>query len=464
MDTALSALIIDDDPGVRQSVRLCMEVDDVRVLGVGTAAGALEALDRGHFDVVFLDLWLKEQSGLAVLPEILRRQPGVGVVVITAYATFETAVEAMKLGAADYLPKPFTPEQVRHAARRVVSANVLKRQISELRDRLDEVEGETSFETQSPAYLAFLQTAALAAASESLVLLRGESGTGKTVLARWMGRQGKRADRPFVTVNCPMLASDLMSSTLFGHRRGAFTGAVADAVGKVEDAQGGTLFLDEVGDLSADAQARLLRFLHDRTYERLGEAKERKADVRIIAATNRSLENEVKAGRFRQDLLFRLNVIALTLPALRDRREDVLPLARHYLRFFERRQRRHQLAFAPQAEQALTAYAWPGNMRELRNAVERAVILAPARILEARDLGLRAEVLAPPDRQEAGTAGPGPRATTTPVLGGDVSLEEIEREHIAQVVARAPSFEAAARTLGIDATTLQRKRKRYGLG
>src|ERR1700737_2861019 len=195
----------------------------------------------------------------------------------------------MKLGAVDYLPKPFTPEQLRHAARRVVSANVLHRQISELQDRLDETEGEAVFETLSPAYAAFLQTAPRAAASDSVILLRGESGTGKSVLARWIRQHSKRADRPFVTVHCPMLSSDLMSSTLFGHKKGAFTGAVSDAVGKVEEAQGGTLFLDEVGDLTPDAQSRLLRFLNDRTYERLGEAKERQADVRIIAATNRTL-------------------------------------------------------------------------------------------------------------------------------------------------------------------------------
>ena len=336
MNLTWSALIIDDDPGIRQSVRLCLEPEGGRVLGVGTAAGALEAMERGRFDVVFLDLWLKEESGLTVLPELLRRQPGAGVIVITAFATFETAVQAMKLGAADYLPKPFTPEQVRSAARRVVAASTLQRQITELQDRLGEAEGDTCFTTRNPAYSAFLQTAALAAASDSVVLLRGESGTGKTVLARWMRHQSKRAARPFVTVHCPMLASDLMSSTLFGHQKGAFTGAVTDTIGKVDEAQGGTLFLDEVGDLTADAQARLLRFLNDRTYERVGEAKERQADVRLMAATNRRLEDEVKAGRFREDLFFRLNVITLTLPALRERAEDVLPLAQHYLRFFER--------------------------------------------------------------------------------------------------------------------------------
>jgi NtrC-family two-component system response regulator AlgB len=270
----------------------------------------------------------------------------------------------------------------------VVAANALQRQISELQERLDETEGESFFETKSPSYHAFLQTALRAAASDSVVLLRGESGTGKTVLAHWMRLQSKRADRPFVTVHCPMLASDLMSSTLFGHRKGAFTGAVSDVMGKVEAAGGGTLFLDEVSDLTANAQARLLRFLHDRSYERLGEAKGRKADVRIIAATNRVLEDEVRAGRFRENLFFRLHVITLSLPPLRERREDVLPLAQHYLRFHARRQGRHHLAFSPHCEEAISTYEWPGNMRELGNAVERAVILTPATVIEPGDLGL----------------------------------------------------------------------------
>ena len=449
METTWSALVIDDDPGVRQSLRLCLEADGARVHHVGTPAGGLDAADRGRFDVVFLDLWLGPDSGLAVLPELLRRQPDVGVVVVTAFATFETAVEAMRLGAADYLPKPFTPDQVRAAARRVVAANVLRRRVGELQDRLDESEEENRFETASPGYAAFLQTAARAASSDAVVLLRGESGTGKTVLARWMRRQSRRPAGPFVTVHCPMLASDLMSSALFGHRRGAFTGAVADAVGKVEEAEGGTLFLDEVADLSADAQARLLRFLSDRTYERVGEAGQRRADVRVLAATNRDLEADVRSGRFREDLLFRLNVIPLTVPPLRDRREDALPLARHYLDFFGRRQGRRALNLSPACERAVAAHAWPGNLRELRNAAERASILCPSSVVGAADLGV-------PDAAGGGAAG-------RVALGAAATLDEVEREHLARVVAAASSLEAAARTLGIDATTLHRKRKKYGL-
>jgi NtrC-family two-component system response regulator AlgB len=297
-----------------------------------------------------------------------------------------------------------------------------------------------------------------------VVLLRGESGTGKTVLARWMRTHSKRAERPFVTVHCPMLSSDLMSSALFGHVKGAFTGAIADAVGKVQEAESGTLFLDEVGDLTADAQARLLRFLHDRTYERLGEARERKADVRIIAATNRRLEEAVQQGRFREDLFFRLNVITLTIPPLRARPEDILPLALHYLRFFEQRQGRRDLSFSLRCQHVLSTYSWPGNLRELRNAVERATILEPATVIEVEDLGLPFEATSGASRAGAeGSPDTGQQRTSIPVLGGDVSLEQIEREHIARVVARAPTLEAAARLLGIDATTLQRKRKRYGL-
>jgi two-component system, NtrC family, response regulator AlgB len=447
--TSWAALVADDDAGVRQSLRLCLEAAGAHVLGVTTGNAALEAIERGRFDVLFLDLWLGAENSLALIPALLRRRPELPIVVVTAFATFETAVEAMRLGASDYLPKPFSPEQVRLAARRVVEAGMLKRQVAELQDQLNATEADDLFETASPRFRAFLQTASRAAASDAVILLRGESGTGKNVLARWIRAHSPRSNAAFVSVNCPGLSSELMSSTLFGHRRGAFTGAVADALGKVQEAEGGTLFLDEVGDLSADAQARLLRFLNDRSYERLGETTERRADVRLVAATNRDLESAVRAGAFREDLLFRLNVVTLTVPPLRERREDLLPLARHYLRFFARRQGR-RLAFPAETERAIEEYDWPGNLRELRNSVERAAILSEGDAITARDLNIDAPANA--------------SGSKTPVaLGAAVSLDEIEREHIARVLASAPSVEWAARTLGIGENTLLRKRRRYNL-
>jgi NtrC-family two-component system response regulator AlgB len=452
----MSVLAIDDDAGVRQSIRLCLEVEGHRVLGVGSAPAALEALDRGRFDLCFLDLWLGSDSGLAVLPDVLRRQPGIGVVMITAFATIESAVEAMRTGAADYLPKPFSPEQVRLIAHRFAAARVLQRQVSELRSRVQESDADAFFETRSKPYAGFLDRAARVAASDAVVLLRGESGTGKNVMARWIRERSQRKDQPFVTVHAPALAGELMTSTLFGHRKGAFTGAVADAPGKVEEAEHGTLFLDEVGDLNVDAQARLLRFLNDRTYERLGDTRERTADVRVVAATNRPLEDEIKAGRFREDLFYRLNVITLTPPPLRERPEDLLALAEHYLRFFAGRQNKPALHLSDSAKRAIADYAWPGNLRELRNAVERAVILSTAESLLPVDFGL------PEAPGEMGPVGHD-RAAVAASLGGDFSLEQIEREHVARVITRLPSMEAAARLLQIDPTTLQRKRKRYGL-
>jgi two-component system, NtrC family, response regulator AlgB len=447
-----AALVVDDDAGVRQSLRLCLEAAGARVLGVATGRAALEALDRGHFDVVFLDLWLGSEAGLDLLPEMLQRQPDLGVIVVTAFASIESAVDAVKRGAVDYIPKPFTPDQIRVTANRVLEAHRLRRRLAELQDELDESGEPSFFDTQSPVFRQFLQVAARAAASDAVVLLRGESGTGKNVLARWMRSNSPRAEGPFATVNCPALSGDLMSSALFGHKRGAFTGAISDVAGKVQEAEGGTLFLDEIGELTSDAQARLLRFLNDRTYERLGEARERQADVRLLAATNRVLEDEVRRGRFRDDLFYRLNVITLTLPALRERAEDIPLLANHYLTMFGRKQGRLSLSFSADAEAAMLTHAWPGNLRELRNAVERAVILAPAPVLTMHDLGLDGPTLQPDGSFDVSAR-----------VGASISLEALEREHIARVVAQSSSLEAAARTLDIDATTLQRKRKRFGL-
>jgi NtrC-family two-component system response regulator AlgB len=446
--------VVDDDPGVRQSLRLCLESEGARVLGVGQITAAREALERGSFDLVLLDVWLGAESGLNAIADILRQQPHLSIIVVTAFASFESAVDAMKRGASDYLPKPFTPDQVRHAARRALESTRIKNQLAEVTARLEEVGADDDlFHSASPLFQRSLAQARRIASSDVPLLLRGESGTGKNVLARWLWRQSARARGPFVSVNCPALSTELMNSALFGHKRGAFTGAVGDAEGKVQEAQGGILFLDEVGDLSAEAQARLLRFLNDRTYERVGEAKERHADVRIVAATNRALDEDLKRGRFREDLFYRLNVVSLVLPALRERPEDLVALSRHYLSRARIRQHRPDVTLSEAAERAIRSYGWPGNLRELRNAIERALILCPGERIEPGDLGI------PPDARDAQVES----AATDFSLGSDVSIERMEREHIARVISRARTLEAAARTLGIDATTLQRKRKRYRL-
>jgi len=364
---------------------------------------------------------------------------------VTAYATFETAVEAIQRGARDYLPKPFTPAQIRAVVSRLAERRTLRARVSELEDRLAESVPEASLETGSPAMQATLGLVRRAAPSEASVLLRGESGTGKSVLARTLHALSPRALRPFVTVNCPTLSEQLLTSELFGHSRGAFTGAVRDQPGRVEAAEGGTLFLDEIGELGPSVQVQLLRFLQEKRFERLGEGRTRVADVRVVAATNRDLEADVRAGRFREDLLYRLNVVEVVLPALRERPEDILPLGRRLLEALARNAKRPGVAFSPETESVLLAYAWPGNIRELRNAVERALIVWPAQRIEPEAL---------PERITAATS-------RTLALGGPFTLEAIEREHTLRVLASSPTLEEAARLLGIDASTLWRRRKRY---
>ena len=444
--TAARVLIVDDEKNIRATLAICLEGLGCQVAQASTSEAAIEALRRAPFDVAFVDLRLGQESGLELLPRLLAERPGLDVVVITAYATFDTAVEAVKRGAADYVPKPFTPNQIRLILEKLGRQRQEAARRLDLEARLGEAAPEVSLDTGSPRMRAVLEVATRAAASEAPVLLRGENGTGKGVLARAIHAASPRRGHPFVTVNCPTLTDELLASELFGHAKGAFTGAVKDQPGRVEAAEGGTVFLDEIGEISPALQAKLLRFLQDKVFERVGETRTRSADVRIVAATNRDLEAEVKAGRFREDLLYRLNVVEITVPSLRDRPEDVLPLARRFLAFFASSARRPTPELSEAAVRALATYPWPGNVRELRNVMERAVILSPAHILEIEAL---------PDRLQA-------HLSELPVLGGQFTAEEIEREHILRVLAHAPTMEEAARILGIDASTLWRKRKKLG--
>jgi NtrC-family two-component system response regulator AlgB len=442
----MNILVIDDDPSLRRTLRMSLEV-----LGHGAAeardgAEALDLLGRRAFDTALLDLRLGQEQGLDLLPNLLALAPGLYVVVVTAYATIATAVEAMRRGAFDYLPKPFTADQLRVLLERIAALRRLHSHVEDLEEQVRTVVPEVDLRTSEPAVQAVLDVAFKTAASEATILLRGESGTGKGVLARAIHARSPRTAGPFVTVACPSLSAELLESELFGHVAGAFTGALRDTQGKVAAAEGGTLFLDEIGDLPPALQPKLLRLLQERCYERVGETRTRASNLRILTATNRNLEAELAAGRFREDLFYRLNVIEVTLPPLRQRRADILPLAEHLLGFFARQNAKQLTGFSPAAREALARYDWPGNIRELRNAVERGVILTSAAWIAPEHLPAQ--------------VGNGERGAALPAA---LTLEQVEAEHIRRTLAAASGLEDAAARLGIDPSTLYRKRKRYGI-
>jgi NtrC-family two-component system response regulator AlgB len=442
----LRILILDDEANIRKTLSYCLTEEGHEVAAVGTPAAALAAVRDRTYDLLLLDLRLRDADGMDLIPVLHAESPWMKIIIITAHATIETAVEAMRRGATDYLSKPFTPEQVRSIARGVARVRELENQVAALMEDRKSTDTDFQPDSRSPAMMKILQTARDAAPSDAIVLLRGESGTGKSMLARGIHCWSPRAKKPFSVFSCPSIPGELFESELFGHVRGAFTGAVRESHGRIAACEGGTLFLDEIGDLPPAIQAKLLRVIQDREYERIGESFSRKADVRIIAATNADLEARVRDGRFREDLYYRLNVIQLVIPPLRERAEDILPLAADFLGHFQRVNHRRLLGFSPGAEALLARYDWPGNVRELRNAVERAVILGHDERVGEADLPLSSPA-------GEGELRPGDAAT----------LEAVEREHIRKVLRRAPSLQEAAAILGIDQATLWRKRKQMDL-
>jgi NtrC-family two-component system response regulator AlgB len=443
----MRVLIIDDETNIRRTTEIVLQTMGHETIQATNGYEARKALEKTGIDVAFLDLKLGTENGLELLPQLLQIAPRLSIIVYTAYASFETAVEAVKIGAFDYIPKPFTPEQVRQIFQKIEKFRKLEGRVAELESRLSNEEPELEFTTREPAMQQTFDLAAKAAASNATILIMGESGTGKNVLARWIHRQSTVRDHPIVTVNCPSLSRELLESELFGHVKGAFTGAVNDTHGKVAAANNGTLFLDEIGELPLEIQPKLLRLLQDREYERVGETKTRRATVRVISATNRNLEEAVKEGTFREDLYYRLNVMSLIMPPLRERPADLLPLAENYLSFFAAQMRKKIKGFSSDATKLLQQHAWPGNLRELRNTIERAAILASQNQIEAVDF---------PDRVQR-------VENSSAELGAMISLEDLEKEHIRRILAKISHLDEAAKILGIDPATLYRKRKKFGL-
>ncbi len=439
-------LLVDDEPHILRTFRYCLEDAGYRVATVSDAMQAEQIVQNDVFDICFLDLSLGESSGLELLPKFKQLAPWMKVVIVTAHSSVDSAVDAMRAGANDYLVKPCSPDQLRLAATKQAQARQLELRLQSLENESGESKS-IELDTHSALMRQALEVARQVADTDANVLLLGESGTGKGMLARAIHNWSPRAKQQFITINCPSLSTELLESELFGHKKGSFTGAIENKLGRVDQADGGTLFLDEIGDFPLALQPKLLRFIQDREYERVGDPITRRADVRIVAATNRNLAERVQQGHFREDLLYRLNVITIELPSLRDRPEDVAALAERFLGRYVTSYRRPARGFTAAALGMLRGYGWPGNVRELQNVIERAAILCTDAQVDTRHLAISQLE----DRQ------------MRPRIGDSLSLEEMERSHIIGVIASAASLDAAAHTLGIDVSTLYRKRKHYGI-
>jgi len=451
-------LIVDDHPATNTSLRLILEDVGFKPTSVYSAEEALEALTQQAFPLVLTDLQLPGLDGLELLSRIKERQPEIEVIVFTAYATIETAVQAIKLGAFDFITKPVNPIELEHKIRSALERRQLKHELERLAQENETLRQSTDDPAprligHSPLMKEVLETIQLLAPGDSTVLIRGESGTGKELVARAIHEKSPRAALPFIRVNSAALSEGLLESELFGHERGAFTGAVRRKLGKFELAQDGTLFLDEIGDISANAQAKLLRALQEREFERVGGHETLKVQCRIITATNSQLEEKLAAGTFRQDLFYRLNVVPIVLPPLRKRPEDIPALVNEFLHRYNHRFRKNVAPLSPDGMARFVAYDWPGNIRELENLIERGVVLGAletqARLLPVSD--------APPS-VEAGGFKPGGS------LGLADYLDKLERDILADTFKRVGGNRSqAAALLGLDRNLLRYKLQKYKL-
>jgi len=456
-------LIVDDEPSVRESLAEWFRRDGYRTGMAANAREALEQLEASSWDVVLLDIKMPGMDGLELERRILATDPNMVVIMITAYASVESAVEALKQGAFDYITKPIDPAELTRQVQKGVERRRLARENEQLRQTIDEIAQVGPIIGSSPGIRRVMEIVRSVAPTDSTVLILGESGTGKELVAQAIHAASRRRYFPIVPVNCGALPETLLESELFGHEKGAFTGAQYRRKGRLEMADGGTLFLDEIGSVSLKMQVDLLRVLESKEFTRLGGDRPIRVDFRVICASNQNLEEKVEAGTFREDLYYRIHVVTLEIPPLRERREDIPDLARHLLRRYGQQMNRPFAEIEAEAMKHLSAHDWPGNVRELGNAIERALVLGTPPVLRARDLpplGNRS----PRAVGVSGVSGVSGISGGSGGSGVDQPLSEVERQHIERALAHCDwNISRAAAGLGIDRGTLYNKIKRYGL-
>ncbi|MGH9383026.1 MAG: sigma-54-dependent transcriptional regulator [Vicinamibacterales bacterium] len=445
-----SILVVDDEPGVRSSVSGVLRDEGFEVEAVGTGEECLERAHGAAYDVIVLDIWLPALDGLTTLQRLRERQIDSQVVIISGHGNIESAVRAIKMGAFDFIEKPLSLEKTVHVVRNALRQRDLENENRVLRARVDR---QQTMVGDSPAMQQLKQQVEMAAPTNGRVLILGENGTGKELVARTIHQCSRRKNGPFVEVNCAAIPEELIESELFGHVRGAFTGAVSDKPGRFEQANGGTIFLDEIADMSLKTQAKVLRVLQEQVMERVGGSQRIRVDVRVLAATNKDLPAEIRSGRFREDLYFRLNVIPIFVPPLRNRPHDIPLLAAHFMAVLSAEYGRRPKRLAPEAAARLQQYAWPGNVRELRNVVERVIIMGAGDTITAQDLAFLG-------RDGMPTAAP----AADPAVPLAAARDQFEKDYILQTLAaQQGNMSRTAEVLGVERSNLYKKLRAFGI-
>jgi DNA-binding NtrC family response regulator len=441
----IKILVVDDELSIRESLSGWLRQDGFEVANAAEGNTALVMTTENHYDIMLIDVKMPEMDGLTLLKKLKENEPDIAVVMMTAHGAIQDAVDAMRLGAYDYLLKPFDLEELSLTIEKLVRLQTLAMENLILKDRMATMTRFENLVGQSPPMLRLFETIVDVSQSDATVLITGETGTGKELVARAIHAQSPRCYGPFIAINCGAFTEHLLESELFGHEKGAFTDAKYTKKGRLEMADAGTLFLDEIGDISMKMQIDLLRVLETHEFTRVGGTISLQSDFRVIAATHRDLQEVIQQKSFRQDLFYRLNVVPIQVPPLRERQEDVAPLAHHFLRRFATETNKKIDSIHPEALEAMRNYAWPGNVRELENAIERAVVVEKGRQIKLADLPF---VSPEADKMET----------------EKLSLEEMERHHIARILtAEGGNISTTARVLGINRTTLYHKIKKYGL-